>query len=332
MINMQIVIITDGNSTLGMGHVYQSLTLAETLLQVKDINADITFITKSDKPIVDLIEKRGFKVICLQNDDLIFDKLKELNPDRIIFDKLDVSPDLAKNIKEKLGIKLIIFTNLTEANDYADVTVLADIGSDFENIYTTDSESGQVKFFGPKYWLLRPEFYQYQKDSNAANNPIKNIMLMFGGADPCNISSGVLNELLKMDAKFSITLVLGVAFQYHQELNRVITSNNSSLSSVKIVEKISNVGETIFNNDLVFASPGLSFFESLAVGTPIIGFHQNDLQRDVYKGFLETFDKKEIYKTKTLIESKSFIFPDDPYIKNMEIGKGKGKIIFEIIK
>ena len=205
MINMQIVIITDGNSTLGMGHVYQSLTLAETLLQVKDINADITFITKSDKPIVDLIEKRGFKVICLQNDDLIFDKLKELNPDRIIFDKLDVSPDLAKNIKEKLGIKLIIFTNLTEANDYADVTVLADIGSDFENIYTTDSESGQVKFFGPKYWLLRPEFYQYQKDSNAANNPIKNIMLMFGGADPCNISSGVLNELLKMDAKFSIT-------------------------------------------------------------------------------------------------------------------------------
>lgn len=329
---MEFVIITDGNSTLGMGHVYQSLTLAETLLHVKDINANITFITKSDKPIVDLIEKKEFKVIYLQNDDIIFDKLKELKPDRIIFDKLDVSPDLAKNIKEKLGIKLIVFTNLTEANNYADVTVLADIGSDFENIYKIDPVSGKVEFYGPKYWLLRPEFYQYQKDKSSLNKPIKNIMLMFGGADPCNISSGVLNELLKMNVKFNITLVLGDAFEYHQELNEVLTSNNSSLSSVKIVEKITNVGETMFNNDLVFASPGLSFFESLAVGTPIIGFHQNDLQRDVYKGFLETFDKTEIYKTTALIESKSFIFPDDPYIKDMEIGKGKNEIVFEIIK
>ena len=328
---MQIVIITDGNSRLGMGHVYQSLTLAETLLHHKDINADIIFITKSERPIVDLMEKRGFNAICLQNDDLIFDQLKEFSPDRVIFDKLDVSPVLARKIKEQLGLKLIIFTNLTEANDYADVTILADIGSDFENIYTTDALSGKVAFFGPKYWLLRPEFYQYQKDSNSIGQ-VKNIMLMFGGADPCNISSGVLNELLKMNTKFNITIVLGDAFPYHQELKKVIISNDSSISIVNIVEKITNVGENMFNNDLVFTSPGMSFFESLAVGTPIIGFHQNDLQRDVYKGFLKTYDKTEIYKTKALIESKSFIFPDDPYIKNMEIGKGKDEIVAEIIK
>ncbi|MBK5209063.1 MAG: hypothetical protein JJE44_06115 [Flavobacteriaceae bacterium] len=327
---MQFVIITDGNSTLGMGHVYQSLTLAETLLNVKDINPAITFITKSDKPIVDLIDKKGFKVIYLQNDDLIFNKLKELKPDRIIFDKLDVSPDLAKNIKEKLGIKLIIFTNLTEANNFADVTVMAGMGSDFKNIYEKNTANSNMQFWGPKYWLLRPEFYTYK--AKPFTSTINKIMLIFGGSDQANLSSFVLDELMKMDKKFHINIILGAAFTHHNKLNEIIEKNAQSTCSVEITKNLVKVAETMYANDLVFVSPGLSFFEAISVSTPVLCFHQNEFQENAWKGHIKTYDKNETSLIPNLINTNKFIFHDEEYISCMEIGKGISEIINEILK
>lgn len=327
---MKIVIITDGNSSLGMGHIYQSLTLADALINTKNIHADITFITKSEKPIFDLIEKRGFKVICLENDDLIFVKLKELSPDRIIFDKLDVSPNLAKNIKEKLKIKLAIFTNLTKANDFADITVMAGMGSDFKNIYKKNSVNSNVQFWGPKYWLLRPEFYSYKAKS--FTGIINKIMLIFGGSDQANLSSNVVDELMRMDKKFSINIILGAAFSHYNELNEVIEKNVNSKSSVEITKNLVNVAETMYANDLVFVSPGLSFFEAILVSTPVLCFHQNGFQEDAWKGHIKTYDKNEISLIPSLINSNKFIFHDDKNIVEMEIGKGVTEIIYEIIK
>lgn len=327
---MQIVIITDGNSRLGMGHVYQSLTLAENLLNEKNINTDITFITKSDKPIVDLIETKGFKAIYLQNDDLIFDQLKEFNPDRVIFDKLDVSADLAINIKEKLGIKLTIFTNLTEANNYADITVMAGMGSDFKNIYEKNSVHNNVQFWGPKYWLLRPEFYSFKAKPFTGN--INKIMIIFGGSDQANLSSNVLDELMRMDKKFHINIILGAAFSHYKELNEIIEKNAQSKSSVEITKCLVKVAETMYANDLVFVSPGLSFFEAISVSTPVLCFHQNEFQENAWKGHIKTFDKNEVSLIPDLINNSKFIFHNDEDITRMEIGKGITEIINEIFK
>ena len=328
---MKIAIVTDGNNTLGMGHVYQTMTLV-TFLKKADSGIDISFLTKSAEHVVTLLKSTGCEVNFYPDDDLIFEALKKENPDRILFDKLDVSPALAKKIKEELDAKLIIMTNLTDANDYADMTVLADIGSNFENIRKESKDTGQIEFWGPKYWLLRPEFYEYKKNKKSHPSTIKNIMLMFGGADPCNYSSLVLNELLKLNSDFNINLIIGSAFNNREELNEVIKNNKAALSSVKILENIKNVSEIMYNSDVVFASPGLSFFEALAVGTPVVGFHQNELQGDVYnKGTLPTLDKNDVHKIKSIIENKSFLYPDDAFIAAMEIGEGKDELINEIL-
>ena len=94
---------------------------------------------------------------------------------------------------------------------------------------------------------------------------------------------------------------------------------------------MTNVGEAMYKSDVVFASPGLSFFESLAVGTPVIGFHQNELQRDVYADILPTMGIADLHNLNSIIKNKSFLFPSDPIIKSMEIGEGKDEIINEIL-
>ncbi len=329
---MKITIITDGNNTLGMGHVYQTITLV-SFLKKADKNLEIIFITKSGDNVINLLLHTGCEVLFYPDDESILEALKNEKPDRILFDKLDVSPELAKKIKEELDAKLIIMTNITDANNYADMTVLADMGSNFENVRKQDEQTNKVRFWGPKYWLLRPEFYEYKKMKKKQPDEIKNIMLIFGGADPCNYSTLVLNELLKMDSTFNIKLIIGAAFNHKEELNKILSSNNSSKSKIEVFENMKNVAETMYQSDVVFASPGLSFFESLAVGTPVIGFHQNDLQGSVYnEGALPTIDKSKLPLLKDMIKNKSFLFPTDPFIASMEIGEGKDEIINEILK
>ncbi|MDO9185579.1 MAG: hypothetical protein Q7W13_06180 [Bacteroidia bacterium] len=328
---MKIAIITDGNNTLGMGHIYQSRTLAEFLSIKTNNQAEIFFITKSNENVIDLLKTTGKKVYQYGDDNLILAALKTEKPDRVIFDKLDVSPDLAKKIKEELQTKLIIFTNLTEANNFADIAVLADIGSNFKNIVNKDTITGKMQYFGPKFWILRPEFYNFKTKKKIQNDVIKNIMLIFGGADPSNISSFVLDELLQIDSEFNILLVLGSAFEHNKELNEVLEKNKASKSNVNIVKNMTNVSETMYKSDVVFASPGLSFFEALAVGTPVIGFHQNELQMKVYADILPTMGIEDIHKLASMIKNKSFLFPVNPIIASMEIGEGKDEIIAEIL-
>jgi spore coat polysaccharide biosynthesis predicted glycosyltransferase SpsG len=223
---MKIAIITDGNNTLGMGHVYQSISLAGFFVQKNLSPNDIIFLTQSGKNVIKLITESRFLVNQYPDDDTIFNALKNENPDRIIFDKLDVSPELALRIKEEMHIRLTIFTNLTEANLYADITVLADIGSNFSNIYRKEEKTGQIQFFGPKYWLLRPEFYEYKKKQKTRAQSTKNIMLILGGADMSNLSCVILNTILQIDLSFNIIVVLGSAFIHNRELDEVISNNS----------------------------------------------------------------------------------------------------------
>lgn len=329
----KIAIITDANQDLGMGHVYQSLTIAKTISEKTSGSVKISFITKSDPEFMRIVHSESYPIQYCSDDNEIYKFLETTQFDRIVIDKLDVSPELASKIKQNLTVKLIILTNLTEANLYADVTVLADIGSNFSNVAKRDEKTGKVEFFGPKYWLLRPEFYKYAEvNKDKKTDQVRNIMLMFGGADPSNLSTYVLDELLRMDETFNIVLVLGAAFSFHSDIQEVIYRNLTSKGKVEVLEKISNVAEIMSQSDVVFASPGLSFFEALAVGTPVLGFHQNEIQRDAYAGFLTTIDKNDIHTLPSIIENSLFIYPDSPFVKALEIGKGKNEIVDEILR
>lgn len=326
---MKIVIITDGNSKLGMGHVYQSITLARTLLRANGGPHQITILSKSEQSIIDLFTKNDLTAIHLEDDNAIFNYLQKMNPDRVIFDKLDVAPALAKRIKQELNKKLVIFTNLTSANEYADMTVMAGMGSDFKNIHHKVPGTDRTEFWGPKYWLLRPEFYGYEPKE--ITFPVRRIMLIFGGADQANLSSAVLEQLLIMQQPFHITLVLGAAFPYHNELNRVLENNKATGSTVEIIRNLSNVAETMYRHDLVCVSPGLSFFEALSVGTPVLCFHQNKFQEDAWKGHIQTYDIRQVDLIPDLLTHHKFIFPYDDDIRRMEIGKGLNDMVEEIL-
>jgi spore coat polysaccharide biosynthesis predicted glycosyltransferase SpsG len=328
----KITIITDGNKKLGMGHVYQALTLALDLTKKSIHKRDIIFITKSDSKFTNIIKESGFKTYHRTTDAGIYKMLVAAPPKHVIFDKLDVSTSLVRKIKSKLKVKLTIMTNLTKANNFADVTVLGHSMCDFSNIVRRNKKNGKVEFFGPKYWLLRPDFYKYSKRKHKKPKKIQKILLMFGGTDPTNFSSLVLDKLLQMNQTFNITLVLGAGFSHQKKLKSVLKKHSRAKNNVKILKKIKNVAERMFHSDVIFASPGLTFFEALLVGTPVLGFHHNELQRLSYKGFSTTIGKSKLKHLSSIIKNKKFTYPSSSAIVSLKIGKGKNEIVDEILK
>ena len=282
------------------------------------------FLTKSDDKVASLFAAAQKRVLRCEDDTAVYAALRDTKPDRIIIDHLDVDPVLARKISLELGTKLIILTNLSEANRYADVTVMAGMGSELKNIRKGGND-GQVQLWGPKYWLIRPEFFSYEKE---AASEIQQVLLIFGGADPANLTAKVLAELLKIDRKFHVTAVLGASYTGFSELAPVLIKAEGRAT---IIQGSNSIAELMHRSDLVLASPGLSFFEALVVGTPVICFHQNRFQQDAWRGVLRTYGAEEVSMIDQLIESKSFVYPHDPLIQAMRVGEGVDELLEEIL-
>lgn len=323
--------IVDGGNKIGMGHVYQAISLATILKNY----SQVVFITKSDTEIVDKLISNEFEVRRVMDDIEVLDCVLEIMPKTVVIDKIDVSEWLAKKIKELSSVKLVIFTNLTSANRYADVAVTADIGSSFKNICYTNKETQTRYYYGPKYWVLRREFYKHVKKEQEGlrQATVKKILLMFGGSDPSNITTMVLEELLGAYDFLSIDVIIGAAFRHDDSVIEVMKRFKFKDKEINLHKDTNNVAELMYNSDLVIASPGLSAFEALYVGTPILLIPQNDLQAETYKGHFVIIEKSEV-KEKLLrhITCGAFTFPGQTEILDMDIGGGVDDLVKEIVE
>ena len=330
----RICVITDGGQQMGMGHVQQSTTLAKALRGT----ADVFFVTKSDEQVVATIREAGFEVDAFTDDEQIFTLLRAAPPDVVLFDKIDVGVDLARQIRADLPSRLVIFTNLTAANAYAHMVVLqraAELGTDperrFRNEAFTDSSSGTRYFYGPRYWVLRPEFHAYRQLGKRPRRPPQRILLAFGGSDPTNLTSAVLDRLLSGETHYEIDAILGRHFPHQNAVERVLERHPARRQTVTLHRNVSNVAELMHATDLAITAAGMSMFEALCVGTPVIVIPQDALQRDTYRGVIRLLEIDDLVKLGDIIEQGDFTNPDDALIAAMMIGEGLHQLIDSII-
>lgn len=330
---LRICVVTDGGQQMGMGHVQQSTTLAKALRRA----ADVSFLTKSDDQVVAAIREAGFEVSRLEDDGQILAFLQAAPPDVVLFDKIDVDVDLARQIRAGLPSRLVIFTNLTAANALAHMVVLqraADLGTDparrFRNEAFTDPASGTRHFYGPRYWVLRPEFHACRQRGKTPRRPPQRLLLAFGGSDPTNLSSIVLEQLLGA-TDCNIDLILGRQFAHQEAIEGVLARHPSRRQAVVLHRNVSHVAELMYQADLAITAAGMSMFEALCVGTPVLVIPQDELQRDTYRGVMRLLELDELGQLADIIERGDVSTSSDPLIAAMEIGDGLEDLIDAIL-
>lgn len=248
-----ILFVVTGNNTVGLGHVYNTLLIANDIL-----NHKISFLVDKDSQLAfNKIALKNYPVY-IQKEDNIIEDIKKLSPDIIINDILDTTAEYVEMLKS-LNFKVINFEDLGEGARYADLVVNA--------IYP---EKAILKnhFFGHNYFVLRDEFiYSNQKK---VKQDVKEILITFGGVDPNNFTQKVLESIYNYCESngISITVITGFGYDKFETLQM--------FENVKIEKNVSNISSYMLKADLIFTSAGRTAFEIASIGTPAIVLAQNE--------------------------------------------------------
>ena len=248
-----ILFVVTGNSVVGLGHVYNTLLIANDIL-----NHQITFLVDKDSALAyDNISLKNYPVVIQKAGNLIED-IKSLNPDVVINDILDTSENYIDELK-MLDVKIINFEDLGKGSKKADLVI---------NAIYPEKQILPKHYFGHDYFILRDEFILSEQKIITSN--ISNVLLTFGGVDPNNYTYKVLKSIYQycQDKKIFITVVAGFGYRSYKTLE--------NFSNINILQNVTNISKYMLNADIVFTSAGRTTYEVASLGTPTIVISQNE--------------------------------------------------------
>lgn len=262
----RILFRMDGYNSLGMGHVYNCITLAysmmehEVLLVIgKDSEEGIKKVKETNLP---------FRVIDTEEDiDSIID---EYRPDIWVNDRLNTEAEYIRMLKERIP-RVITIEDLGTGTKYADAVINA--------LYTDDDLQGRNVFNGWKYVCLRDEFQL--EPVKPFSEQVKNVMLMFGGTDPGNYNKMLYDIILNISSRcpqVRFNFIVGIG--YDVEKNGLVSVESKN---VFVYPNVQCVTKFMREADIAITSQGRAIFEFAAIGVPAIVLSQN--QREMSHSF-----------------------------------------------
>mgnify|MGYP001269481607 CR=1 FL=1 len=310
-----------GTIEKGMGHIYRQLLVADHL-----VSHDLTFcMTKEDSIGLKKVADSFYNYNLSESSDDLINWIIENNFDVAVLDILDTSFETVSKLKAK-GIKVITFEDLGEGAKIADLNINA--------LYNLKGHAEDKSFFGPNYFLVRPDFSIIEKK----NHDFSDITILFGGTDPNNISLLALSEIVNLSLEARINLIIGPANKNSSLLKDFVKKNKLN-NRVNIIENTHKVSKFLSESKVVICSGGQTLYESISVGVPAIVISQN--QRELTHGLLEqnfkgivNLNEYKSYKGDSIKKYVKQIFDDKRYYnnlvkecKNLQLAEGTKRVM-----
>lgn len=253
----KIVFRADGYKELGMGHIYHCLTIAYNLT-----GHEVMFVTKEQySEGINKIKDSFMPYTLIKSDDDFFDFLKAWKADIVVNDCLDTDEEYMKKLKNFVN-KVVTIEDLGQGAMYADAVINA--------LYNTEIKN-QKQFHGEKYVCLRDEFLINKP--KVFSNEVKNVLVMFGGTDPSNLTKKIYDLAIKLNRDYpNITFNFITGSGYENKGNNIFTCKEKNIYILKNVKRVSDY---MREADLAFTSQGRTVFELASLGVPSIVLAQN---------------------------------------------------------
>lgn len=265
----RIVFRADGYKNLGMGHIYHCLTLAYSLT-----GHDIVFVTKKQyEDGVRKIKESNMPYFLIEKDEDFFAFLNEWKADIVVNDCLDTSEEYIKKIRNYTK-RVVTIEDLGEGAKYADATINA-LYTEHKAICAQDNVRFDNIYSGEKYTCLRDEFLI--NEPKPFSEEVKNVLVIFGGTDPTNLTKKIYNISKKLVEKYSeISFSFIVGSGYDCSSNMVLSIPDSRINLLSDVKQVS---EYMKNADLAITSQGRTVYELASLGIPSIVLAQNEREQ-----------------------------------------------------
>lgn len=254
----RIVIRADGEKTIGMGHIYRSITIAFML-----IGHDITIVTNKNCTLgIEKIESVFLPMKKIANNQEFFRYLEDTKPDIVINDILNTDIAYMQKVKENAK-RVINFEDIGEGAKYADAVINA--------LYERDNVGNT--FNGFEFYCIREEFFEAK--INEFHPQVKNMLIIFGGSDPSNLTARLYNVCQKLHRTFKdvqFHIVTGLGYKYKLQ--------DDKKSNIFVHRDVMRVSKYMQHADLAITSQGRTIYELAYMGIPSIVLAQNKREQE----------------------------------------------------
>jgi len=321
---MQIFVRVDSSTNIGTGHAMRCLTLAK---QLKKMNFDVEFISKKlGGDISQLVKKNGFKVHYLdkkltiskssikdaEQTTKIINKNRKVLP-YLIIDHYDLDIKWEKRLREFVN-KIIVIDDLADRKHDCDLLIDQNFYNNLKNRYNKLLSKRTVKLLGPKYAMLRDEFFEFRKKVKPRKK-FRKLLISFGGTDSTNETRKVLKSIkfLKNEKLERVDVVFGGVNK--NEIKKLC----QPIPNAKLHSNVKNIAKFMYNSDFAIGAGGSTIWERFCLGLPtyvsVVALHQKETtdalakkeclvnigMADIitvkrYAKILDNIDKKKLYR------------------------------------
>ena len=259
----KLLIRVDGNKEIGLGHIYNTLILANNLML-----HDLTFVMNKESQLgIEKISQNNYPIIEIEREEDFFEIIEKEKPDIIILDVLDTDLEFMKKVK--LYNRFIVsIEELGAGLRYADVV--------FNAIYEYEaSRSLDNVYSGYPFVCLRDEFFILP--FKTIDEDVKNILITFGGVDQNDLTHQCLNVFEKLNnPKIRITIITGFGYQNKEKLLSKIEKMVEKGFEIDFLQDVKFISKHMHEADIVITSNGRTVFEIASLGVPSISIAQNE--------------------------------------------------------
>ena len=280
-----LFIRVDAGIQIGDGHFSRCLTLANNLK--KNFKQVIFISNQLPKHFFEKIKRNNFK-ICkingyshiqeerlgrklktqLTHNDLIqtkkiIEKYKN-STNWLIVDHYGIDYVWEKNVYENIE-KIIVIDDLANRKHNCDILIDQNFYENMEKRYSKLIPNYCKQFLGPKFSLLRPEFFNVRKNLKRKKQ-FKRILISFGGSDPSNETKKALLAIVDLRKKYKIDVIVGTNNPNKKQIRKLC----SKISSCDFYEQVENISKYMKKADLAIGAGGTSTWERCCLGLPTI--------------------------------------------------------------
>lgn len=249
----KILFVVSGYQQIGLGHVYNTLLIANDIL-----NHQVEFLVDDKSQLAyDKIASKNYRVHMQSQADIVED-IRRLAPDVVINDRLDTSEAYMAALKDS-GIRTINFEDLGPGARLADLVI---------NAIYPEREVLPRHYFGHEYFILRDEFILTPVRPPAER--VRRVLLTFGGVDPNNYTRKVIEAIHPYCRQHGIELYVVAGFGYSQY------ETLEPYADVQVFRNSMTIAEHMSAADIIFTSAGRTTYEVAALQVPAIVLAQNE--------------------------------------------------------
>lgn len=276
----KVIFRVDGGSSIGIGHIMRSLSLADGLRRRDSKNL---FIIKDIDPRViervicsgNLVERLPLEIDLEKDLNLTINLIEKYQPIIVITDSYEINQHYLEQLK-KLNIILMSIDDLANIHFCSDIILNQNIGVKAKD-YSIKKNTKLL--LGSKYVLLRKEF-RNRCNLNKIKEEIKSILVIFGGSDSNNQTLKAIKALKNIKDSIEIIVVMGPGYQYEDILRKEIKTDSRFI----LKRDPKNIFSLMKKTDIAISGGGSTCYELAYMGVPNIIIVLADNQRKVATG------------------------------------------------